>query len=67
MATACFNEPYSLITTSCQLASLFLSFWREHQGFGVSPQGPLNNQEAVTFQRAEAMTEIAFVPLPRAH
>ena len=67
MTTICFDGVYFLITTFCQLRGSFLPFWCEQQGFSVSTQGPLNDQQAVVFQRAQAMTEIAFVPLQRTH
>jgi hypothetical protein len=40
---------------------------RQPQGFRPATRGPANDEEAMAFQRPQAMTDIPFVPLQRVH
>jgi hypothetical protein len=44
-----------------------LPFLRQPPGFRPATRGPANDEEAMAFQRPQAMTDITFVPLQRVH
>ena len=44
-----------------------MPFLRQPQRFRLATRGPSNAEEAMAFQRPQAMPDIAFVPPPRGH
>jgi hypothetical protein len=61
--TACFSVICYLITTSCKLEGPFLTLRGEPQGFGFPARRATNDKPAPHFQGAEAMADMAFIPL----
>ena len=57
----CFHSPSLLITTSCQLGDSLLPCRGEDQVFRMSTWGAANDEQAVSFQGTQAMTDITFV------
>ena len=65
--TSCFSVIIHLITPSRELGGPFLTLSSEPQRFGLPTRRATNDHPAPHFQRAEAMAEIALVPVEGAH
>jgi hypothetical protein len=66
-ATSCFAGNYLLITTSWKPSRSLMPRRGQNDRFRMSTWRPPNDDQAVRFERAQAMTEVTFVRVESAH